>query len=1124
MASMLGGEGSARATSMWSTVEMREELIAAVDQEAAPRPEEEETLQDAPFDLVPDVPGAPAGLLSRHVTLRAAVALAAASAALLVVAALLPGVGPAGSAATSSLRSPSAPPDPASESVAPMVTNYDPAEQIEDDVYPRVLVDQDAGPVPFDCDLDFADMRKGWSVWKKRWCCAKQQIGCSTAITGVFHVCNLDYSKVTSDVALHRDIDSSIQTAVFLAATGSKDTPVKPTHPTLPESNAYNTVRVSVEEWASVVGNLVVHFEIDPPKVAEAIVRNNLSPSNLADYVIEHLQTVAGIDRVSKQPMYLCHASIDASTKRQICHCFNGMPAVDTACPPEGGHVCASCNTGYQKVDAQCVANTCECENGEAAEGSACVLNNAHICAQCTQGFHITTDAFSHEVKCQENICTCKDGDPAIGPACTSDNANICSSCGSSFHVDPLDHICKPNVCWCKNGKDPEPGDPSCLKHDSEVCASCDEFWHVDEDTKACMENVCTCNSGKAAVGEYCPLHGEMKCVDCNGDLQLHKDGSCGGIECTCLNGVPVEGAECTSHGGNRCKACNPGFHMVQEQCVRDICLCENGVPKQDDSCEFESEEICESCNDGYHFDAGGKKCVANECICDSGTAAVGKLCLQTGLHVCASCNPGYHPEMRNDLDTKRLMVLCAENKCTCEDGVAATLTSATVCHTDGGNVCQTCEAGFTLDSHDHSCKETECSCANGHAKMGRDCIKQGAEDCAACDLGFHLTDFDAQIQGTHWCRIDSATSPKPFDCEAGYTNRYLGWSKVKKHWCCQHEHKGCGLTATARESCENNQLDARQCSMVGCCEYNPVVGCITKTGMDPNAYCHGGAQITWHLSKEKMKSNKDVEPICLQAIEPHRDNGRVGADICNPHESKMSWTFNEVTGQIRNAYGKCIAVSETFGIIMTECHGEAVYSDQKWTAERDGLQAPMSRLKNVKDGKCLALMQKGDAAQETIFDGVTSEAMFEAIEKDLGVMSAACDSEPSTVWILSSGATGTWTTTATTSTITTTTLSTTTTWTTTSTPLATTVSTTEPPPGTTSSEAAATTGAEALPCETAVNGSACFENIKQVRELVIPSGLPPCPGLTIHSADSDIQNCLASRPDTACKKRACSN
>ena len=30
------------------------------------------------------------------------------------------------------------------------------------------------------------------------------------------------------------------------------------------------------------------------------------------------------------------------------------------------------------------------------------------------------------------------------------------------------------------------------------------------------------------------------------------------------------------------------------------------------------------------------------------------------------------------------------------------------------------------------------------------------------------------------------------YDCNAGYSNWYFGWSEVKKTWCCDHEDKGC--------------------------------------------------------------------------------------------------------------------------------------------------------------------------------------------------------------------------------------------------------------------------------------------------------------------------------------------
>ena len=30
------------------------------------------------------------------------------------------------------------------------------------------------------------------------------------------------------------------------------------------------------------------------------------------------------------------------------------------------------------------------------------------------------------------------------------------------------------------------------------------------------------------------------------------------------------------------------------------------------------------------------------------------------------------------------------------------------------------------------------------------------------------------------------------YNCQAGYSNWYFGWSKHKKAWCCHHEHRGC--------------------------------------------------------------------------------------------------------------------------------------------------------------------------------------------------------------------------------------------------------------------------------------------------------------------------------------------
>mmetsp|Transcript_24942 Transcript_24942/g.57712 ORF Transcript_24942/g.57712 Transcript_24942/m.57712 type:complete len:313 (-) Transcript_24942:358-1296(-) len=310
---------------------------------------------------------------------------------------------------------------------------------------------------------------------------------------------------------------------------------------------------------------------------------------------------------------------------------------------------------------------------------------------------------------------------------------------------------------------------------------------------------------------------------------------------------------------------------------------------------------------------------------------------------------------------------------------------------------------------------------------------------------------------------------------------------------------------------------------MVGCCEFNPVVGCITRTGLDPSAYCHGGAQMTWHVSDKASQTNQKVSSVCLTAVEPHREGGRVGLEKCNPHDSKMSWMFNDVSGQIRNAYGKCLGVSSVFGISMTDCDVKDVRGDQKWVSEADGLQGLQARLKNEQDGNCISVIQGGAPATPTIFGEVKTKADFDAIVPTISVSQMPCEpSSKSEVWVLSSGLKATWTTTSTTLPPTVTTTATPTTTTTVTIATVTTVtqvtavtaSVTVAPP-----EVASTTSVD---CETAVNGSACANNIEQVRTLIIPAGLPPCPGLTIHSTNDDIQNCLASRPDTSCKKVAC--
>ena len=73
-------------------------------------------------------------------------------------------------------------------------------------------------------------------------------------------------------------------------------------------------------------------------------------------------------------------------------------------------------------------------------------------------------------------------------------------------------------------------------------------------------------------------------------------------------------------------------------------------------------------------------------------------------------------------------------------------------------------------------------------------CTKQG-KGCEgsrppAVDAGPGMVWKRTQVNG-HWTWVAVAVG-RHYDCYAGYSNWYFGWSVSKKGWCCDHENRGC--------------------------------------------------------------------------------------------------------------------------------------------------------------------------------------------------------------------------------------------------------------------------------------------------------------------------------------------
>jgi len=784
----------------------------------------------------------------------------------------------------------------------------------------------------FDCTFGGVAMDtaiRGWSDWKKRWCCSNQKVGCPPkskhALSGSFMLEHLCYDDLQMHPLHRKLVWQTIKDSLASLLPEESLWVGIAKRRKLSESVSEQGVQpadIWLEDWQSVKGYMTVKFKIDLPEGMSYYKANSLiTCERISVTVVPAVDALAGIDEMKRscksQSMDIKseHCQIDLHVGKLPCTCRYGNKVSEEHCPAHGGDVCASCNVGFHLTENHCMPNKCRCDNGIAAVGATCSESGAVACGFCNPGYHLRTQDGDKRYLCVENSCKCDRGVAATGAACDEDGAFICASCDEGYHVDAISKLCVANKCYCSDGTPPQRGSATCTQHKSQVCVSCDAGYHVDPLLLKCVENKCTCDTGTAAVGAACLQDGAEICTTCDGDAFLHQDGRCGNKKCVCKNGVAVDADKCTTNRGNLCKSCDPGFALWgdTEQCVRETCRCKNGMPKVD--CQGTVDEECQSCRDGFHLQ--GQQCVANECRCRHGVAAKGSTCLEDDLEVCSSCDRGFHHSLAT-MENGRTTVQCIGNTCSCSAGTAATPYSSPQCHSDGQEECVMCKAGYQLGK-DHVCLKKQCTCENGIGTTGIDCPIHGVDDCESCDLGSDLSAGDARFEGTKQC-TSSGTGADAFDCTAGYSKRVTGWSDLKKSWCCMNRGVGClDYIQTGEEVCKP-YLDASQCTALGCCSF--YTSCQSKVG---SLSCHPKRVIALGAS-----AVEDEDRLCLIAI-----GDAVSVRKCNPYDSRQLWHLTPEK-QLRNdQHGLCIAIvgDATEGIVKMEACSEA--QGQKWKFPR---------------------------------------------------------------------------------------------------------------------------------------------------------------------------------------------
>ena len=273
----------------------------------------------------------------------------------------------------------------------------------------------------------------------------------------------------------------------------------------------------------------------------------------------------------------------------------------------------------------------------------------------------------------------------------------------------------------------------SCTSHGSQKCFSCKSGYYLNSlnsyciacraacetgthesaacsssSNRICTQNTCTCNSGNtAATGADCVVHLANICSSCSINFAKTNDGSC-----------------------TRCRTSCGMDSSSDLSCTQNTCVCQNGIKATGAACTLVNAHICLNCFGGFYLN--------------------GKTCL-----LCLTCKNGFRETTPCSSSSNRV---CAQNICSCSNGIAAT---GSFCTFHTSNVCVSCSTGYYKDGDlcakcrqscgtgfietmacsqfsNRICSHNVCICINGIAATGTDCRTNGAQICTTCSGGYY--------------------------------------------------------------------------------------------------------------------------------------------------------------------------------------------------------------------------------------------------------------------------------------------------------------------------------------------------------------------------------------------------
>ena len=480
------------------------------------------------------------------------------------------------------------------------------------------------------------------------------------------------------------------------------------------------------------------------------------------------------------------------SCEPNVCRCSNGIPQPSNECDEHLQNECAECDAHWHIVtdrpelaplsngqyydywSADCSVNLCVCANGLPVDAGECDIDGGNQCKICDLGFRLVNGS------CVANECTCENGEPRVTgvtrDVCRVHQRNECQTCDPFYKLD--DNVAAPSCikkqCKCSHGT---PVD-FCEDETIEDCKICDDYYHFQTITpingaqiysKECVPNVCVCALGKRAW---------------SGDQDAEK--------LVWENaGNPVT-EKCRVHGADQCRKCS-GAHLrlvlPAGICATNVCDCEYGSPKVDTECHDNDSNSCASCNKYYHmankndkwyseenqqeFTSDGDDCKLNECVCEysysNGTTinvgTADQYCNVDGGNECEACikinqvdpvcpDGSVGPSVNNTeyftlskwVTSSEEKQRCVPKECECDNGTPTKpYVDGGYCSSNGGQMCESCDAGYHLSACLGVCEANHCTCSNGQARItdmtSNQCSEDGKEECQSCDDGYELVE-----------------------------------------------------------------------------------------------------------------------------------------------------------------------------------------------------------------------------------------------------------------------------------------------------------------------------------------------------------------------------------------------